>query len=149
MTLQLLHFKFPHIWGKFDFLFISVRVAGWLRSTLLLPHITSCSSGKVVLHSSWSLQVYCGELDHANSEVFSTDSKSAINSAFFIFILKMFEKIFLGSYWHFLQLLSQMPTKWLKKSKNFFYKCVLEFNFFIYIWIRTLSFSKKVKIVVV
>jgi hypothetical protein len=60
----------------------------------------------------------------------------------------MFEKIFLGSYWNFLQLLSQMRTKWLKKSKNFFYKCVLELNLFIFIWSRTLSFSKKVKIVV-
>jgi hypothetical protein len=29
MTLQLLHSKFPYIWGKFDFLFLSVQAKSW------------------------------------------------------------------------------------------------------------------------
>ncbi len=31
MTLQLLHSEFPYIWGKFDFLFLSVLHHGWVQ----------------------------------------------------------------------------------------------------------------------
>ncbi len=61
---------------------------------------------------------------------FSTDSKSAWNSAFFDTFNDFFQKtFFLGHIGTFFKLWSQMRKKRLKKSKNVFCKCVLDFNF--------------------
>ena len=61
---------------------------------------------------------------------FSTDSKSAWNSGFFDIFLDFFQKKFsLGHISTFCKLWSQMRKKRLKKSKNVFCKCVLDFNF--------------------
>jgi hypothetical protein len=61
---------------------------------------------------------------------FSTDSKSAWNSAFLTPFAIFFKKnIFLGHISTFFELWSQTRKKRLKKSKNVFCKCVLDFNF--------------------
>jgi hypothetical protein len=61
---------------------------------------------------------------------FSTDSKSASNFAFFdTHIENIWEKYFLGHIRTFGKLLSQTRTKRRKKTKNVFYKCVLEIIF--------------------
>ncbi len=59
---------------------------------------------------------------------FSTDSKSAWNSAFDIYFLIKKKHFFwyISTFW---KLWSQMRKKRLKKSKNVFCKCVLDFNF--------------------
>jgi hypothetical protein len=61
---------------------------------------------------------------------FSSDSKSASNSSFFIPLLHFWErKTFSGSYWHFLQTLKANVDEMLKKTEKLFYKCVSELNF--------------------
>ncbi len=61
---------------------------------------------------------------------FSTDSKSAWNSAFLIFFFYFFpQKFFWGHISTFCKLWSQMRRKRLKKSKNVFCKCALHLNF--------------------
>ncbi len=60
---------------------------------------------------------------------FSTDSKSAWNSALFDTFFYLKKKTFLGHISTFFKLWSQTRKKRLKKSKNLFCKCVLDFNF--------------------
>ncbi len=81
---------------------------------------------------------------------FSTDSKSAWNSAFFdIFFCNFMSKFFfLGHIRTFCKLWSQMRKKRLKKSKSFFRKCVLDFNFAPIKGYVFFIFQKKVKFVV-
>ncbi len=63
-------------------------------------------------------------------KTFSTDFKSAWNSAFFDNFFDFFkEKTFLGHISTFLQILKPDAQKRLKKRKNFFYKHVLEFSY--------------------
>ncbi len=81
--------------------------------------------------------------------IFSTDSKSASNSAFFdTHIEWMWKKNILGHISTFCKLWSPTRTKRLKKTKNVFYKCFLEFNFASISGSGFFIFSKKVKIVV-
>jgi hypothetical protein len=62
-------------------------------------------------------------------------------------ILKIFGKIyFLGHISTFCKLLSQTRMKWRKKTKNVFYKCVLEFTFSSIYGSGLLIFLKKVKL---
>jgi hypothetical protein len=61
---------------------------------------------------------------------FSTDLNSASNYAFFDTHIKIIWKKYLfGHISTFCKLWSQTRAKRLQKSKNIFYKCVLEFNF--------------------
>jgi hypothetical protein len=64
-------------------------------------------------------------------KTFSTDSKSAWNSAFFYtFLIKKNIYIFLGHITTFFKLWLKMRRERLKKTENlFFYECVLEFNY--------------------
>ncbi len=60
---------------------------------------------------------------------FSTDSKSVWNSAFFDTFFDFSKNFFLGHISTFFELWLQMRRKRLKKSKNVFCKCFLDFNF--------------------
>ena len=80
---------------------------------------------------------------------FSTDLKSAWNSAFFDTFFDYFKKInFFGHISTFFKLWSQTRKKRLKKSKNLFSKCVLDFNFVPIKESVFFIFKKKVKFVV-
>ena len=79
---------------------------------------------------------------------FSTDSKSAWNSAFFDTFFVFFKKKFLGHISTFFKLWSQTRKKRLKKSKNVFRKCVLDLNFAPIKGSVFFIFFKKVKFVV-
>ncbi len=63
-------------------------------------------------------------------KTFSTDSKSAWNSAFFDTFFDLKKKNFLGHIGTFFELWLQMRRKRLKKMENlFFWMCILEFNY--------------------
>ncbi len=80
---------------------------------------------------------------------FSTDSKSAWNSAFFdTFFDFLKKKVFKGHNSTFFKLWRQTRKKRLKKSKNLFCKCVLDFNFAPIKGSVFFLFKKKVKFVV-
>ncbi len=82
-------------------------------------------------------------------KTFSTDSKSAWNSAFFdTFFDFVKKKFFLGHISTFFQLWNQTRKKRLKKSKNVFCKCVLDFNFAPIKGSVFFIFKKKVKFAV-
>jgi hypothetical protein len=64
MTLQLLHSKFPYIWGKFYFLFISVNIARnchviWkdFFESRLLP--SSQIFGRMYVHCTYIVSIKC------------------------------------------------------------------------------------------
>ncbi len=77
--------------------------------------------------------------------IFSTDSKSASISAFFdTHITNIWKKYFLGHISTSCKLLSQTRTKRRNKTKNVFYKCVLEFISSSIYGSGLLIFSKKV-----
>ncbi len=82
--------------------------------------------------------------------IFSTESKSALNYAFYgTHIENILEKIFWGHISTFCKILKPNAcTKWLKITKNIFYKCVLEFNFASIHGSGLYICPKKVKIVV-
>ncbi len=64
------------------------------------------------------------------SKPFSTDSKSAWNSAFFDTHIEFLKKnFFFALIGTFLKLWLQMCGKRLKKTENRFYECVLEFYY--------------------
>ncbi len=77
------------------------------------------------VHISFLLITFFG----AFFKTFSTESKSAWNSAFFDTFLDFSKKNFLGHISTFFKLGLQMRRKRLKKRKIFFYECVLEFNY--------------------
>ncbi len=62
-------------------------------------------------------------------KTFSTDLKSAWNSAFFDTFHDLKKKKFLGHISTFFKLWLQMRRKRLKKREIFFYECVLEFDY--------------------
>jgi hypothetical protein len=63
-------------------------------------------------------------------KTFSTDPKSAWNSAFFDTFSEFFKKyFFLGHISTFFELWLQVRRKRLKKTENLFYECILEFNY--------------------
>ncbi len=62
-------------------------------------------------------------------KTFSTDSKSAWNSAFFDTFSDFFKKFFFRSYCTFLNFDCKCAGNGSKKRKIFFYECILEFNY--------------------
>ncbi len=76
---------------------------------------------------------------------FSTDSKSAWNSAFLDTFFDFLKKKILGNISTFFKLWSQTRKKRLNKSKNVFCKCVLDFNFAPIKGSVFFIFKKKVK----
>jgi len=78
---------------------------------------------------------------------FSTDSKSASNSAFFdTHIENIWAKYFLGLICTFLQTCKSNVHETAQKIEKSLCKCVLEFNFCIHLGVRTVNLLKKVNI---
>ncbi len=76
---------------------------------------------------------------------FSTDSKSTSNSRFWYIYWhwQNLEKIFLGSYKHFLQTFKPNAHETAQKNEKCILQMCLRIHFFIHLWFRTVNFLKK------